>query len=117
MYTLIPQRFEAGVAVPAGAGTITLAAAQGVGTAWRVVWWKISIDRTVPAANAVQVSIANVDPAATALTQGGTTFIEGNIPEPGMQIPDNTAIVVNVNGSGAGGNAFATVYAFLDQDI
>lgn len=99
-------------ALPAGASTPTILAAPGAGSFYLFVGGSLGINRAATgiADLVVQDGAGNALAAATGLQVGGTTSVPLVIPEPGIALDDNSAIILSISSSAAAGNARVILY-------
>lgn len=117
MYRFPPQYVSIAVANVVGTATGIVVPAGGVGTRIRVVGGQLGINRLSGAAICdVSLQSAGITLAtARGLQLTGTPFMPLVIPEPGVQVADNTDLILSVTASAASGSSVATVYYFIDQ--
>ena len=119
MYAIIPSVGYLVQAIAAGTtGPTVVIAAPGVGFRLRVVGVHFTLTQAV--AVATQVAAFLNDGSAIAqfrasLEWNGVPSFAVPIPEPGIQLPDNTALSATNVGTAAGGQIVYVVYYYVDE--
>lgn len=115
-YRTQPIAATGGLAVPAGAGSVTIVAAPGLGFRLRLVAGYVSVSRLTGLCDVTleDLPIATVVMRQVGLAPAGNPALPIELPEPGISFPENHGIQAVLNGSAAGGTFNATLFYFLD---
>lgn len=117
-YLAPPQFSRIAPLIVVAATLTTLVIAPGAGKRIRVVGWHVMVNKasTGVADFALQDGAAAIYDQATGLSVAGTPYAAPpNFPEPGLQLPDNSALVINESSTIATGNYVAVAYYYIDS--
>lgn len=117
MYVTPPSVADAFVNLIVGTATVNVIASPGPGQAIRVVGGQLGVIRTSTGITDLSLKdvasgsvLARLDGASVT----GTSAMQLDIPEPGIQLTANSALQLSTTSTAATGQGTATIYYYID---